>query len=758
MKKDTNSKNNGFELDDFWGFSDSKAQNKKGSAKDEDWSFDDLFAAKEKEEAQMLEEQRLAKERAEALEATRRQIEEEFAAKRKADEEAAAAARKADEERERVRRQAEEKANMTQMRRKPNLQQNTEDAPELDEFSDSSSTSLNRLKPEIRLTSVEPSIREENQYADDEYYEDGDYDDDEYEDNEVLYEKYEDDEEYEEYEGDEYEYEDGEYDDGEYEYEDDEYADDEYEYAEEDKDGDYDYDYEAEEEAVPQPAAGYVPVKREEPQPRPKKPYGTEEDWQALEGGGEEEEDGNNKQLIIGIVCGVVVLLLIVIIIWAFSNGGSKEPVNQSSQVEVQKMEITGVITGIDTTNQTILIYDAKSGKEVSLSIKQGSNLGNLVVGDVVDVEYNTVGTNEVIKLVKSESILKLSDVKNAVPNGSIIDINGHTYYIDDKLVCLYQGQAFDVKMISKNTIFNAVALDDHIYTIEITYATGTLKFENLSEYANATMILTPSTGEKLEMVISGNMEPIDIQEGSVEILIKNEEETLYTGKTFISAGKINTLKLPSVKDQKGKVVFNSNIDEEMTILVNGQEYNGSDEVELAYGEYTGIFSAPGYENVELEFKISQPYQKINVEFKENGTLVTISASIWGVSLYVDGAYQGELEDNSISVRLTPGNHSITCTRTGYHDKHQSIMILEGMEDQMLYFSGFEPLESSSSTPTQESSTPTQESSTPTQESSTPTQESSTTPEESSTPNQEEPSNSTEDPGAATSDSGSTGE
>ena len=743
MKKETNSKDNAFELDDFWGFADSNSQNKKNTEED-DWSFDDLFAAKEEREAARLEEQRIAQERAAAREATRRQIEAEFAAKKKAEEEAAAAAREqarlqaeeearrkaeaeaaakaeelrlaqaAESEKERVRRQAEEKAKMSQTRRKPVRMEDTEEVPDREEFSDTATMSLNRLKPEIRLTAVEPLISEEPGARTSEY--------------ETAELEYEDEYEYEDGEYDEYE--DGEYDD-EYEYEDGEY-DDEYEY----EDGEYDeYDYDAEEDEGEQPVGAYAPVSQKG-QPATeyarKKEYGTDEDWKTL-AGDDEEEEKSKKPLIIGIICGVIVLVLVAIIVWAFNRDGSKEPVDAGSSMIQQQKMVTGVVTGIDSVNQTILVYDAESGKETSLDVKEmAALLNDLAVGDVVDVEYEVGTANVVSKLTKSQSTITMNDVKNAVPNGSIIDINGHTYYIDDKLVCLYQGQAFDMKMISKNTTYNAVALDDHIYTIVVTYATGTLKIENLNEYVNATIVLVPATGDRIEMLITGSMEPIDIQEGSVEIQIKNDKETLYTGKTFISAGKENTLKLPSVKDQKGKVVFNSNIDEEMTVMVNGQEYKGTDEVELAYGDYTGIFTAPGYEDVEMEFKISQPYQQVNVTFEENTTLVTISTSLWGVSLYVDGVYQGELEGNSIAVNLAPGPHSVTCTRTGYYDQHQSIMILEGMDDQMLYFSGFVAIEEEESSTTTEESSTAPESSTTTEESSAPVEESSATTEESS--------------------------
>ena len=95
MNGEKNSKDKGFELEDFWGISNANMQSSKNNAEDDDWSFDDLFAAKEKQDTAKLEEQRLEQERAAAREATRRQIEAEFAAKKKAEEEAKAAEAKA---------------------------------------------------------------------------------------------------------------------------------------------------------------------------------------------------------------------------------------------------------------------------------------------------------------------------------------------------------------------------------------------------------------------------------------------------------------------------------------------------------------------------------------------------------------------------------------------------------------------------------------------------------------------------------------
>ncbi len=768
MNKGKNSKDNGFELDDFWGFSDSNLQNKKNAGEEDAWSFDDLFAAKEQKETAKLEEERLIQERALARAATKRQIEAEFAAKKMAEEKAKEEARlkeeaeaaaateaqrleaEAESEKERVRRQAEEKAKMQQTRRKPLRVESSEEAPNPEEFSDTATTSLNRLKPEIRLTSVEPLIGEEKgidtteyenaefEYEDEYEYEDGEYDEEyEYEDGEYDEEyEYEDgeyDQEYEyedgEYDG-EYEYEDGEYDE-EYEYEDGEY-DEEYEYEDGEYDEEYEYDYEAEEEEQQKPAGDIAALKQNGGQgvQRQKTEYGTEEDWKVL-AGDDEEDERSKKPLIIGIICGVVVLVLIAIIFWAFGREDEKKPVSDESSIALvqEEKQLTGVITGIDQTNGSLLIYNAESGKEETLAFQTSENdMTKWNIGQVVDVVYQT-GTSKQLKSISSSyTATTLSDISNAVPNGSIVELNGTTYYIDSKLICLYQGQAFDVNQITPNTRYDALVLNNHIYTITISYATGTLKLENMGQYADATMALSPTNGDKIEVVISTDLQPIELVEGSVDIQIYKDNEILYTGKTFISAGKENTLKLPSTQDKKGKVLFGNNMDAEMSIMINGKEYTGEEEIELAYGDYTGVFTATGYDAVEMEFSISQPYQQINVEFEEKTTLVTISSSIWGASLYVDGVYQGELEGNSISVRLAPGGHSITCTRTGYYDQHQSIMILEGMDDQMLYFSGFQAVE------TEESSTPNVESSTTTEESSTPTTESSTTIEESSTP------------------------
>lgn len=249
------------------------------------------------------------------------------------------------------------------------------------------------------------------------------------------------------------------------------------------------------------------------------------------------------------------------------------------------------------------------------------------------------------------------------------------------------------MKKISGNTTYDATVVGEHIYTIYVTYAIGTLVLQNLEEYAGGMMTLQPAVGEKIEKLITPNMEPIELQEGSVEIQIKMDDEVVYTGKIFISAGKENTLKLTNMEDKKGKVVFVSNASTRAVVEIDGKEYAENDEIELEYGDYTAHVSAPGYDPVDQNFTVSQPYQQVNIEFRENTTQVTVSTNLWGVSLYVDGVYQGELEDSSITCRLSPGTYTITCTRTGYHDKSTTITITEGMEDQFLYFSGFVPIE-----------------------------------------------------------------
>lgn len=638
-----------------------KKNNGVNSESDDFWSFDDLFAAKEEENQRevQMEEQR----------------------------------------REQARRQAAEKARASSARRSADVTKDDGQRPDLQEFSDTQKMSYNRLKPEIRLTSVEPEIREDTQYTEipkaqnryTEYEDDGAYDED-YEDG-----AYEDG------------YEDDEYDDGAYDEEyDDAYGDDEYdeEYAdeydeayddgyEEDYDDGYDYDYEEE------PEAGNDTESVTDVQPA----Y----DYDAEEDEPDDSGEKNRKPLIIAIVSVIVVLLLaagIILVIKSFSGNGA----NQESSELYQLRQVTGVVTGIDKNNESFLVYNAESGQEQSFSMKdssaEGLTMGSLFVGDVVQVQYKDSGNREVTSLLKASQAEKLENVKGAVPQGNGVTINGKYYTIDDKLVCLYQGQAYDVRKINENTSYTATAFNGHVYTIVITDGTGTLKLENLDGYEGATLRLIPEGNEIIEVTITKNMEDFQIPEGSLQIQIIKDGETVYSGKTFISAGMDNTVKLPQAEEKKGKVVFVTGSNASMTIQIDGKQYTSSDEIELKYGEYTAKITAPGYEDVTKTFTIDQPYQQVTVEFKANSTQVTISTSLWGVSLYVDGVYQGELEGNSISCNLAPGTHTITCTRTGYHDQHQTIVITEGMEDQMLYFSGFVAVESpeESSNPEEEQS------------------------------------------------------
>ena len=441
-----------------------------------------------------------------------------------------------------------------------NKEETEEERPDIEEFSDTQKLSMNRLKPEIKLTSVEPAIRDDSQYDSEEnagelYEEEEPYDD--YEDEEYDDSEYYDDDEYddEDYDYDyDYDYDDNaEYEDeydGEYDYE-----------AEEDAYGEEEYEYDDEpEEVTDTDTQGYSGEEAETSTADYAYDYDAEEDESEDASGRRSSKQKNKKPLVIGIVCGIIVLILAGVIIWFLSNrDGSAQ---QESSVEYTLQQVTGVVTRIDEQNETLLFYTAEGGVELSLSMEgaeqRGIAVNSISVGSVLQVQYQSGGDNLITAVSVADSAENLYNVQNAVPNNNRVTIEGTTYTIDDKLVCLYQGEAFDVQDISANTTYNAIVVDDHIYTIQIVSAPGTLVFSNVEDYVGATVTITPASGDTVEMTLATSMDPIELQEGSVQIEIRRDNESLYSGKTFISAGKENVVRLPSIEESKGMVVFES--------------------------------------------------------------------------------------------------------------------------------------------------------------------------------------------------------
>ncbi|MCR4712679.1 MAG: PEGA domain-containing protein [Clostridia bacterium] len=418
------------------------------------------------------------------------------------------------------------------------------------------------------------------------------------------------------------------------------------------------------------------------------------------------------KKLIIALsICAVILALLVAAIVLILSEKNNEdkhssiEPIHSSSQESseepVKTEKFSGSITSMSKSQGILLVYQSdgtKDGKEMSFTVKPGSDvsLAQFQLGDVVAVEYNPKEDNQIVKITYDPYVERIENITGVTLTSSQLAINQVVYKLDDHLVCMYNGQPYDKAYISKSTVFNVIILNDHLYTIEVTYAAGKITIENLSDYIGGTIRVMPASGEKTEMTITMDTMSVEVPEGSVSLTVIYENEEVYSGRIFVTIGAENTVHVPSRDVETGEVAFDSNIEGTFTITIDGKEYSSASVLPFEYGEYIGIARAEGYRDVEITFTVSQPYQMVEVKFEEKVARITIKTSSEGVEIWVDGVYEAEIV-GSLTIELKPGYHVILAMKPGYEPLGETIEVDDDCSSQTLVFDGFVKIEEESS-------------------------------------------------------------
>ncbi|MBO4888368.1 MAG: hypothetical protein J5589_08670 [Firmicutes bacterium] len=483
---------------------------------------------------------------------------------------------------------------------------------------------------------------------------------------------------------------------------------------------------------------------------RQRKPIEIPEEFENDEEEDEETPEQKKKKIILYSVLGGIILLLVILIaiLLATNNKPSDKQQNsqQSSAVDSTARPtdihtMTGVVIRMDTNNGTILLYDAEKKTEKSFTLNRKEfpkvSLDNIRIGDIIDLKYDALLDNAPSAINKNKKAETISDVSGVNMTDKQVAIDGKVYTFDDQLICQYQGKDYDRSKITKSTRFDAVVLDGHLYTIRITAATGTFILENLKDYYGAQVKLTPADGEEQSVIINDKEMSFELLEGSVDVEVTMDQKSVYTGKSFVTAGTENRLRLPNIEAKKGKVIFDVSIDDddvEPVVMVAGRNYGTGTEIDFEYGDYSAMVTAEGYETATVQFKVEQPYQQVTIEMKKKLVKVILSSTPFGVELFVDGIPKGIMQQDGLEMEMEYGEYQFTAFLEGYEPQYRSVTL--DKDSGTVYIAFYMeklPEESSESSVLEESS----ESSAP-PESSKP-EESSSAPESSSNDESSEP-------------------
>ncbi|MBO6158702.1 MAG: PEGA domain-containing protein [Firmicutes bacterium] len=514
--------------------------------------------------------------------------------------------------------------------------------------------------------------------------------------------------------------------------------------------GPYDYDYDAQDTTYqpeaplqnpvsPEPAAAVNPeTPGQEGRKEPKRSSGSgkvsrknaEENRQKREMARrleeeeeEEEKAARKKQWILygslGAVILILLALIVVLLLTENTNPGKGEssvqsmPVSESS-VKQDLQTLSGVVTRIDQESGTFLVYNAQTRVEKSFTVSaqaaQSVGFSSLKVGDIIDLTYDAQNSNAPTKIVAAGKKTVLKDIDNVnLSQVSQISYKDQIYKLDDQTVILYQGKPYDKEKVTKTTVFDAEVVGDHIYTIRISAAAGTFIMENLKDYEGATVELVPAGADKIELKITDTTLKTEVPEGSLEVTVTLDGEKVYTGKSFVTAGQDNKLRLPNLEAKKGKVVFDCTVPEGVNVIVtvDGRTYATGQEIDFEYGDYKATFKADGYTEVNTEFKVSQPYQQVSASLKKQMVKVVVSSVPAGATLYINGVYENSIGSSGLSLELDFGQYDLTAYLEGYEAQYRNLNLDKdsGTVEVIFYMVELPKEESSeSSAPVEESS------------------------------------------------------
>ena len=434
-----------------------------------------------------------------------------------------------------------------------------------------------------------------------------------------------------------------------------------------------------------------------------------------------EEEDQNDNRtsrvlrniLIVGIALVAVVIVVFLLISSAlFGNqdsNSSRSDISSTDEVLTGK-SITGVITALDAENERATVYTADSAEEIVFDLagvelvtdEYGNQIGftSLTVGQVVDVSYQEGSSNRVERFRLSSGV---TEIQNAYgieisAGNQQIRYNGQTYDYDDHLVCTYGGEALKPEEITEQYVMNLLVVNQHVYSISVMQAVGTVTLTNMEAYVDAKITFTPTYGDPVEVDIVESMKPIVLTEGFNRYTVEKDGSTIASGTLFVEAGIRQELHLPEISEETAVVDVNV-VPEGVraTVTLDGEEQEDTT-FTATYGEHELVISAEGYETVTQTIDVSQPYMQVTVELRSTMVTVSVTASMSGVAIYCDGEYMGTYNGRAVEFTLPYGTYYLVMARVGYEAiGYDLVLDSSSLSTVNLYFSQFNQLPEESS-------------------------------------------------------------
>lgn len=393
-----------------------------------------------------------------------------------------------------------------------------------------------------------------------------------------------------------------------------------------------------------------------------------------------------SKMTIIGVVAAVIIIVTIVIVLIAGKEDKNNAEIGDSDNeigtiiIDPEEDETTSdlreeeydralaVVKYVDITENQLMIYDIEKLKTVTLMMdssidikdEYGSDiaLAQVELGDMVETKYEvTTMKPESVKI--TAKTWERKDVSNMVVDrdAKTISIANETYSYTDELITSDGGVPFDILELSVADEAVVRGYKGEVWSIVLLNGHGTLVLTNYSAFIGGNLEI----GNRVNMVIEEDMS-VPISAGIQNIVISKEGMAPFVTQIMVEENKEVIVDLIEAQPKVGIVEFVL-LQEDVSVYINDELVDLSQEVKLDFDTYAIRAEKEGYSPWESELILNQAYTQYKIDLEKTASFLRIQQPE-GAEAYLDGVSIGIVPTDT---PYQAGTHKLVFRKDGYH-------------------------------------------------------------------------------------------
>lgn len=373
-----------------------------------------------------------------------------------------------------------------------------------------------------------------------------------------------------------------------------------------------------------------------------------------------------------------------------------KKPVTEAPTKNADEIEITGVLTYVNTTELKMHFIDIDTGTEYEVAYTGGTDIqskyktiiaaSNMKLGEIYDITCDKDGKAQ--SVYGNPNAWERSGITGLTFDESARKITvGSTILVyDSSAVILSNSERISIAQLVHQDEVTLRGIDEKVYSIDVDKGHGYIRFTGIDSFVGGYVSLGR---HQLLGVTSGML--ATAQEGTYTVemqlggmtasktvtVARNEQTELdfseYTTEA-VKSGAVNFMITP----------------EKAILTIDGVEVDYSTPVSLTYGTHKLVLKANYYQEYTETFTVNSSYYTKVIDMTANSTTsaqtrtnastaadltkgytVNVTAPE-GAALYVDSAYVGVIP---CSFNKASGSKTITLTKNGFTTVSYTISI-----------------------------------------------------------------------------------